>query len=710
MAPSTWTRLSTTAASTRQTTAELRDTIERSTTSLLERIPANRSARFDLWRIAMAISIVLVPALILAIFDLADLTIPSLVLLVTVGFATYLSDRIGGCVSLVVSLCMLQFVIVDRLRMSLAGLNGGDIARLVTYLIVGGLLVTVIEHLKNERSAARLEAAAMRAANTALSAVEIAAAGRPAGDNLAYIRVLQSLLAAMVRVNRASAGALYLLDGGDSTLVRAATYGDLEDPYIGLDDLQPSSELQIGDGFAGRVVRERRPITIFDVNDEIDVDAFDIRATNPHIRSVAGVPLIDQNDQVIGVAWVGLYVPYRFSQTAIARLQSLSLRTVAFMESARLADLQEEMLDRVQDNHRRLQSVIQTMPEAMMVVRPPSGTIVASNAAAQRMFGIRLDRQLRPSQVDHLRVAFTDNRSDQEMPIIRAMLDGEVVTGVELTVTLPDGSAVPVVASAAPLFTEDGDIDAVVGVFQDVRPLKEAERLRDEFISVVSHELRSPLTPIRGFAQVVARDLAKEGGHDKHVAWLNTLQIQVDRMTRLVDDLLDVSRLRAGRLRIRRTDVDLVTICRTVVDSRQATASDHELIFLSPCENIPAKLDGDRIHQVIDNLVGNALKYTLSGKVTLSVEPAAGDRSIVIQVSDEGTGIPPADREHLFTPFFRARSAAESAVPGLGLGLYICRELIEAHDGTITADEAPTGGAQFTIVLPWARPSTTLPS
>lgn len=710
MAPSTWTRLSTTAVSTRQTTAELRDTIERRTISALERIPANRSARFDLWRIAMAVSIVLVPALILAIFDLSDLTIPSLVLLVTVGFATYLSDRVGGWVSLVVSLFMLQFVIVDRFRISLTGLNGGDIARLLTYLIVGVLLVMVIEHLKNERSAARLEAAAMRAANTALSAVEIAAAGRPAGDNLAYIRVLESLLAAMVRVNRASAGALYLLDGGDSTLVRAASYGDLEDPNIGLDDMQPSSELQVGEGFAGRVVRERRPTTITDVDDEIDVDVFDIRATNPHVRSVAGVPLIDQNDQVIGVAWVGLYVPYRFSPTAFARLQSLSLRTVAFMESARLADLQEEMLDRVQDNHRRLQSVIQTMPEAMMVARPPSGTIVASNAAAQRMFGIRLDRQLRTTQVDHLRVAFTDNGSDQEMPIMRAMLDGEVVTGVELTVTLPDGSAVPVVASAAPLFTEDGEIDAVVGVFQDVRPLKEAERLRDEFISVVSHELRSPLTPIRGFAQVVARDLAKEGGHDRHVAWLNTLQIQVDRMTRLVDDLLDVSRLRAGRLRIRRTDVDLVTICRTVVDSRQATASDHELIFLSPCEKILAKLDGDRIHQVIDNLVGNALKYTLSGKITLSVGPAAGDRSIVIEISDEGTGIPPADRDHLFTPFYRARSAAESAVPGLGLGLYICRELIEAHDGTITADEAPNGGARFTIVLPWVRPSTTLPA
>jgi len=703
MAPSTWTRLNATAASTNQAAADLRMSIERGTASAIDRIPANRSNRFDLWRIAMATALVIVPALIMAAFAFPDPTIPALALLITVGLAAYLFDWVGGCVAIVVSLLALQMVFVDHLSFS-TNVSGEDIARLVAFALAGSLLVKMIEHLKNERFVARLDAAATRAANTALSAVEIAAAGRPAGDYSAYIGVLQSLLSAMVRVNRASAGALYLLDSEDSVLVPAARYGDRADESGALDDLRPSNELTIGEGFAGRVFRERRSITIFDIAEEMD--AFDVIDTNPHVRSVVGVPLVDQNDQVIGVAWVGLYVPYRFSATAIARLQSLSLRTVAFMESARLADLQEEMLDRVQDNHRRLQSVIQTMPEAMMVARPPSGTIVASNAAAQRMFGIRLDRDLRPMLVDQLRVAFTTNGPEQEMPISRAMMSGEVVTGVELTVTLPDGSAVPVVASAAPLFTEDGEIDAVVGVFQDVRPLKEAERLRDEFISVVSHELRSPLTPIRGFAQVVARDLTREGGHEQHVAWLNTLQTQVDRMTRLVDDLLDVSRLRAGRLRIRRTDCDLVAICRAVADSRQASSDDHEITFHTDRGELWAKLDGDRIHQVIDNLVSNALKYTERGTVVLDLASDQHDRMIVIEITDQGKGIRPADREHLFTPFYRARSASESAVPGLGLGLYICRELIEAHDGTISVEDAPEGGAIFKIVIPWDRPMT----
>lgn len=704
MAPSTWARLSHTLEASLRTWTEIYDTAEHKASAILASLPANRTARYELWRLTMAVGIVLLPSLLLAIFDPHGLTIPVLMLVILVGLASYLSDWIGGVIALVMSLLSLQIIFVDRFQFD-PPTSDGPIGSLLAFTLAGSLGIMVIEHLKNERAAARLEAAAMRAANTALSAVEIAAAGRPAGDNAAYISVLQSLLSAMVRVNRASAGALYLLDGGDSTLVRAASYGDLGDNTAGADDLQPSSELAIGQGFAGRVVRERRAITIYDVDEETDI--FDVVSTNPHVRSVAGVPLIDPSDRVVGVAWVGLYLPYRFSAPAIARLQALGHRTVAFMESARLADVQEELLDRVQDNHRRLQSVIQTMPEAMMVARPPSGTIVASNAAAQRMFGIRPDRQIRPTQVDQLRVAFNSNNSDQVMPIVRAMVDGTVVTGVELTVTLPDGTKVPVVASAAPLLTEDGEIDAVVGVFQDVRPLKEAERLRDEFISVVSHELRSPLTPIRGFAQVVARELAKEGGHDQHVAWLNTLQLQVDRMTRLVDDLLDVSRLRAGRLQIRRTDVDLVTICRAVVESRRPMATEHEIVFESELDSMPAELDGDRILQVIDNLVSNALKYTNQGRITVQVS-AANNRTARIEITDEGSGIRAVDRDHLFTPFYRARSATESAVPGLGLGLYICRELIDAHEGTIEVGDAPGGGARFTIMLPWHRPADAL--
>jgi len=240
----------------------------------------------------------------------------------------------------------------------------------------------------------------------------------------------------------------------------------------------------------------------------------------------------------------------------------------------------------------------------------------------------------------------------------------------------------------------------VVGIFQDVSPLKEAERLRDEFISVVSHELRSPLTPIRGFSQLIARDLQKEGGHQQHVDWLITLQRHVDRVTRLVDDLLDVSRLRAGRLQIQPNPADLVSLCRSVVESRNATADEHEVVLVTAVPELVLDIDDDRIHQVLDNLVGNAVKYAPSGLVTVGIALEASTSDVVLSVMDEGPGIPAPDQAQLFSPFYRSRSASESAVPGLGLGLYICRELIEAHGGTISVGASPGGGAMFSIRLP----------
>jgi PAS domain S-box-containing protein len=342
------------------------------------------------------------------------------------------------------------------------------------------------------------------------------------------------------------------------------------------------------------------------------------------------------------------------------------------------------------------------MPEAVMVVRPPKGVIVASNASAQRMFDIRPDGHVLQTRASQLKV--TSDR-DEELPILTALQTGEVVTGVELTVRTPSGRLLPVVASAAPLRTDDGSIDAVVGVFQDVASLKEAERLRDEFVSIVSHELRSPLTPIRGFAQVVARELQKEGGHDHLVEWLQTLQRHADRMTRLVDDLLDVSRLRAGRLEIRRGQTDLVKICRTVVDSRLQVSEGHTIVLNSSMGELYADVDGDRILQVLDNLVGNAIKYTDQGRISIDLSVSADQNDALITVRDQGRGIPQEEREYLFNPFYRARDAAESAVPGLGLGLFICSELIQAHDGTIEIGDAPGGGTLFSIVLPRHMPA-----
>lgn len=656
-----------------------------------------RNARVEPWRLVFAIAIVLFPMLILSILPFSiPAAILVAILLALILLSTYAADWVGGLTSTLTGLVTLDVLFLGQRNEFDFWEDTATLWLGLVYLAAAAALVTMTEHLKHELAIAKIEASALRAANTAFYSVEIAAAQRPAGDSAAFVGVLQSILTAMVRVNRASAGAIYLVDAPNQSLVQAATYGGEEE-----DDPLPGDDanriVPIDFGFVGRVAAERRPVVISDIA-KVD-DAPDVLATNPHVRSVVGVPIFDGQDALAGVAWVGLYVPYRFTQTSQARLQALAYRTVAFMESARLADHQVEELGRVQDSHRRLQAVIQTMPEAVMVVRPPHGQIVTSNAAAQKLFGLnRPGAQLDLRRIDQLSITPDPPELDIELPMTQAMLDGSTVTSVELIVHTPDGLAVPVVGSAAPLITDTNEIDAVVGVFQDVSPLKEAERLRDEFISVVSHELRSPLTPIRGFAQVISRDLSREGGHEQHIQWLKTLELHTDRLTRLVDDLLDVSRMRAGRLSVLHEDVDLVEIATAVVESKRASQSTHNVLLKTDLPELPVRMDRDRLMQVLDNLIGNAIKYTDGGSVT--VELSADDEQIHIAITDEGRGIPERDRETLFNAFYRTRDANESAVPGLGLGLYIVRELILAHNGEIHIDDAPGGGARFNIALP----------
>ena len=242
-----------------------------------------------------------------------------------------------------------------------------------------------------------------------------------------------------------------------------------------------------------------------------------------------------------------------------------------------------------------------------------------------------------------------------------------------------------------------------MAVFREISALKEASRLKDEFVSIVSHELRSPLTPIRGFVQLVARDLARKGGNKEHIARLNSAAGHVDRMTRLVDDLLDVSRLKAGSLDLRRSNVDLLDICREVISDRKAGEMQQELLFDENPGEVAGYWDPDRLYQVIDNLVGNAVKYSPpDGKITISVANDPDHQTASVTVSDEGPGIAVSEREHVFSAFFRTSEAARGQIAGLGLGLYICQELVTAHGGAIAVDESTSGGAAFTVSLPIA--------
>lgn len=651
------------------------------------------------WRLGVGIVSVLVPAAVLAILAPdASVTTPGVVLLVAIAFSTYLADLVGGITSLVLSTLLLDlFFIGSRSDLGAPAADSEGTAFVIT-LLSGGVLIWLIQRIKLESKVDRRAAVAARAAAAALASVEAAVASHARGSMTSRSALNRSLLRAMVSINRGHFGVLLLTNAEDNDFYVAATYG-----FDGV-DRPPRHASDISEHLIERIAMERRSRHIFDLASRPTLVGPALAAIRA--RAVIGVPLFDTDDRMLGIAVVGLLVPYRFTQTEIARLDALAARASAVLDAAVGIDERENALNSATSAKRWLERVIAMMPEAVVLAVPPDGRIVAENQAAVDLLGQLLGPEADGEILSRLSLPDGSPVAPESWPIRTAFETGNVVTGVEMVAHSPGGSAVPVLVSAAPVHEGDGQIVAVVTVFRNITSLKEASRLKDEFVSVVSHELRSPLTPIRGFVQLVAKDLAREGGHDAQVSRLHSIAGHVDRMTRLVDDLLDVSRLKSGTLEIRRQFVDLADLSEDVVRDRTATTSSHKFAFQRPEESIQGDWDPDRLYQVMDNLVGNAIKYSPpGGTITVSTGIDRDRGEATVTVADDGPGIGPEERERVFSAFYRTPDAEASHIAGLGLGLYICHELVAAHEGTIDVGDGPTGGAAFTIRLPLVTPA-----
>lgn len=235
---------------------------------------------------------------------------------------------------------------------------------------------------------------------------------------------------------------------------------------------------------------------------------------------------------------------------------------------------------------------------------------------------------------------------------------------------------------------------------------QQAIRARDEFLSIASHELRTPLTGIKGYAQILLRAHTRGNlDEDRLRRSLETIDDAADRLAALVDDLLDVSRIRTGHLPLRLTTVDLAATLREAADRYRDYLSDqHTLVLNLPAAAVYAAVDAGRMEQVVTNLLSNAVKYTpAGGEVILSL--VGGDGGALVQVQDSGIGLPQDSLEAIFQPFGRAANATRRSLPGMGLGLYICRTLVERHGGRIWAvSGGENNGTCFGFWLP--RPAT----
>jgi signal transduction histidine kinase len=229
--------------------------------------------------------------------------------------------------------------------------------------------------------------------------------------------------------------------------------------------------------------------------------------------------------------------------------------------------------------------------------------------------------------------------------------------------------------------------------------LRELDRLKDEFLSLVSHELRTPLTSIRGYLELVLDEEAGELSAEQR-RFLDAVERNSSRLLRLVGDLLFVAQADAGRLGLEHEKVDVADLVADCVEGARPTAHEKAVELTLSALPVPA-LVGDRLrlHQVLDNLVSNALKFTPEGG-SVNVRTFSSGDHVIVEVADTGIGIPVADQPRLFERFFRSSAATDQAIPGTGLGLAIVKAIVEAHGGRITVMSAEGHGTTFRVELP----------
>jgi len=237
-------------------------------------------------------------------------------------------------------------------------------------------------------------------------------------------------------------------------------------------------------------------------------------------------------------------------------------------------------------------------------------------------------------------------------------------------------------------------------LWRDVTRERTAEAMKLQLLSTVSHELRTPLASIKGFASTLLRQDVKWDEKTQR-DFLRIIEEEADRLTEIIDNLLDMSQIEAGALRISKEPTALRPLIRSVVDEMRMRTEAHYFVVDLPVELPRVLIDPRRIRQVLMNLIGNAIKYSSRGQITVACEVEAD--KVVVSVSDQGEGIPPQYLDKIFERFFQVDSTTTRRVGGSGLGLAISRSIIEAHDGRIWAESAIGQGSTFRFTLPRAR-------
>ncbi len=377
-----------------------------------------------------------------------------------------------------------------------------------------------------------------------------------------------------------------------------------------------------------------------------------------------------------------------------------------FAAQAALALVNARQYQNEQRARADLEALIDTSPVGVLVFDAKSGTLVSINREASRIVG---DLLLPGRSLAQLLEVLTFRRADgrevslAEFPLAQVLSTGETVRAEEIVVEVPDGRSVTTLVNVTPIYAEEGEVASVVVTLQDMTPQEELERLRAEFLGMVSHELRVPLTSIKGATTTL---LASSTVLDpvEMRQFYRIIDHQADRMRDLISDLLDVTRIETGSLSVTPEPTDVASLVDEARNTFLSGGGRNTLEMDLPPVLPWVMADKRRIVQVLTNLLSNAARYS-EASAAIRLTAVREDCYVGISVADEGRGVPADLLPHLFRKFSPVASEhGERETQGTGLGLAICKGIVEAHGGRVWADsDGPGLGTKFTFTVPVAE-------
>ena len=516
-------------------------------------------------------------------------------------------------------------------------------------------------------------------------------------------RALNRTLSLLNEAIGAEQGTIMLLHAEDNLLHYRAGYGYLSDRN---DASGKGFTLKVGEGLAGWVVQNREAVLIEDLHE----DPRWVRSSSSGLdhRSAIVAPM-QVGEDVIGVLMVFQRAVNFFSSEMLNLVRAIGGQVAVAINNAHLYELIRDQAERLgvmlrkeQEDASRSQAILEAVADGVLVTGADN-RITFVNSSTERILALE-ERRLLGNPLDAFGGLF-GKAANTWMETIRRWSEdpSSYQSGDTYAEQLELENERIALVHLAPVILQN-DFLGTVSIFRDITHEVEVDRLKSEFVATVSHELRTPMTAIKGYVDILIMGAAG-ALTENQLHFLDIVRNNIERLNILVSDLLDISRIEAGRVTLNPQSVNLREIAEDVIAEalrRSQTEGKPMALSLDAPPKMPHVMgDSDRVRQIIGNLVDNAFNYTpTNGTIRVNIHQENGEMQVDVQ--DNGVGIAPQDQDRVFDRFFRGEHPLVLATPGTGLGLPIVRQLVEMHNGRIwmTSTGVPGEGSTFSFTLP----------